>query len=105
MRERWTPSKDRPYFVHDPQGDGFSYFETEQERDDFAHDCIQAYLDDGWDEEVEHVVAGKLTHRATQTDVIMRPDILDEDGCDEEGNDWNNDFSHICDYKLLPLES
>lgn len=103
--EKYTPAKERPYFVHDPQGDGFVFFATEKERDDHAQDCIQAYLDDGWDEEVENVVAGVLTHKATQTDKIERPpdEEIDEDGMDEEGNNWANDFDFICDYKLLPL--
>lgn len=106
MGNRWQAGKDKPYFVYDPDGDGFSFFETEKERDGFAEDCIQLYLDDGWDDGVENVIAGEATHTAQQTDRIDRPtpDLLDADGCDEHGNDWNhNDFEYVCNYKMLPL--
>lgn len=91
--------------MYDPVGDGFVYFATEQERDDYANDCIQGYLDDEWSEEVVNVVAGVLTHRATQVDRIDRPpkEELDEDGYDEEGICWPGDIDYLCDYKLLPL--
>lgn len=105
MNEKYWPAKERPFFVYDPEGDGFVYFATEQERDDHAHDCIQAYLNDGWSEEVVNVVAGVLTHRAAQVDRIDRPpkEEIGEDGCDEDGNYWPEEFDYICDYKLLPL--
>ena len=96
-------SDNRPFFVYDPGGYGFSYFATEQERDDAAHSVIRSYHDSEWDEEVTDVVAGTLTHKVTQTDVVQRPDNLDEDGCDEDGACWN-DWLHTCNYKLLPLK-
>ncbi len=105
MAREFNPSRECPYFVCDPGGDGFSYFPTEDERDDFAESCIQAYLDDGWDEEVENVVAGVMTHFAKQVDRVDRPpqSEIDEEGFDGEGNDWGNDFTFLCRYELLPL--
>ena len=102
--KHWIFSPDRPYFVHDPEGDGFSYYATEEERDKHAEECIQEYLDDGWSEEVVFVMAGKITHRATQVDLEKRPDNLDEDNLDEEGNYWDSDWDYKCNYELRPIE-
>jgi hypothetical protein len=103
--KKHIPAQDRPYFVHDPEGEGFSFFANEKERDEFADHCIQAYLDDGWDEEVENVVAGVITHVATQTGRLNRPpeEEINLDGEDGEGNDWSHGFDSVCNYKLLPL--
>jgi hypothetical protein len=100
----YFPAKEHPYFVNNPYGDGLVFFANEKERDNYAADCIQTYLDDGWDEEVENVVAGVVTHRATQVDRVEKPpeEDLDEEGCDEDGTDWR-DVDFLCGYKLLPL--
>jgi len=102
----WVFHPSRPYFVHDPEGDGFSYFATEQERDRFANEAIQGYESDGWSEDVVFVMAGKITHRATQTDVVPRPpnDQLDGDGLDGEGRHWPEEWAYICNYKMLLIE-
>ena len=101
----WIFHPSRPYFYHDPEGDGFMYFATSQERDKAADEAIKNYLDDGWAEEVVYVMAGKVTHRATQTDLVKRPpdEELDEDNCDGEGRYWDADWDAVCNYKLLPV--
>jgi len=101
----WRLSEDTPYFVFDPEGDGFTYFKDEAERDSYAEDCILEYLEEGWSEEVVNVVSGEITHRATQTNLVQRPDDaeLDEDGYDEEGKHWPTEWDYICDYEMLPL--
>lgn len=101
----WQASPNRLYFVYDPDGDGFLYYATEEERDDAAKAVIDSYLEDGWDGQVRNIVAGKLTHTAQQTNLEHRPtdDELDEDGCDEEGVHWD-DFDHRCNYELLPIK-
>jgi len=103
--KRFYLSKDRPYFIHDPEGDGFTYYATEEERDEAAKDIIQEYLDDGWNEEVESVTAGKITHQATQVNVVKRPhdDELDEDGFDKDGQYWDSEYDYTCGYELRPL--
>ena len=94
----------KPYFVFDPQGDGFSYFETSEERDIFTKGAIDNYLDDMWDDEVTDIVVGKITHKVIQTNRTERPscDDLDEEGVDSEGFYWGGDISYVCDYKLFP---
>lgn len=102
----WNFKKETPYFVLDPDGDGMSYFGSEEERDKFAKACIRLYLDDGWDENVIHVLGGKVTHRATQVNREDRPDDveIDEDGVDLEGNHWDGDMEYKCNYELKPLK-
>jgi len=73
-----------------------------EERDAYAKECIQSYLDDWWNESVSRIVAGVLTHRVKQTDREERPDTLDEDGCDEDGYAWG-DYDYSCNYELLPI--
>ena len=99
----WEISPNRPYFFFDPEAQGFEYFATEKERDEAAESAIQAYLDDGWSEEVTNVLAGVLTHTSEQFDLKTRPAELDEDEMDAEGNDWSHIFDCICNYKLFPL--
>ena len=99
----WTIDKNKPYFVNDPEGDGMSYFACKESRDNFAEDCIREYLDDGWMEEGVNVISGEVTHRATMVDRQSRPEDLDEEGCDELGNFWPEDFDFICNYIMKPL--
>lgn len=90
------------YFLNDPH-EGYETFKTEAERDKEAALAIERYLDDGWDEEVANVECGVITHVATQTDIVRRPDTVDEDGIDEEGDHWLPEHTHRCNYKMLPV--
>lgn len=99
----WEVSPNRLFFVFDPEGDGLAYYATESERDNAASEAIKGYLSDGWSEEVTNVIAGRLTHTTKKCDVISRPDEIDENDCDGEGNYWG-EFDHFCNYKLTPLE-
>lgn len=101
-----TPSKERRFFVYETEGDGFTYFSDEKERDDFANDLIREYLQDGWGEGVTDVVTGILTHTTEQTNVQHRKDqTFDEEGCDGEGVWWDSDWDHICNYELTSLDT
>jgi hypothetical protein len=95
----------KKYFVYDPESIGFELFDTVEERDNAATECIQNYLKDGWDEAVVHVVAGEVTHRATMCEKVDRPpeDEIDEYGMDIEGNSWDGDWNYICGYKMNPI--
>lgn len=92
------------YFLNDPNGNGFETFTTKEECEKNADDAIQYYLHDGWDEEVVNVVTGIITHQATQTDREERPNELDEEECDGEGQYWG-DFEYRCNYKLKPVKA
>lgn len=88
------------FFYLDADGVIFN-FHNEHERNEAAENSILALLGEEWDESVDQIVAGVITHRASQTDLKRRPDDseLDENGCDDEGFDWQ-DFLYVCNYKL-----
>jgi len=98
------PSAEYPYFVFDSLGDGFMYFSSESARNDHAEFVISGYMNDGWDEEVTNVVAGELTHTTLMTNKVERPDIIDEDGYDQDEYYWDPCWAYRCDYELLPFE-
>jgi hypothetical protein len=101
----WERSANRRFFVYDPVA-GFTYYATQHARDEAAKAIIAGYCDlsDGWDDEVENVIAGEITHAAQKSDVIKRPpdNELDEEGYDEEGY-WWGDYKYQCSYVLIPV--
>ena len=101
-----TPSQEFRFFFYDPEGDGFTYYRSAEDRDAAAPDSIQEYCQDGWDESVTQIVAGELTHTCQQTNVVPRPpaDEIDEDGLDQQGRFWQESWDHYCDYDLQPLK-
>lgn len=98
-----NPSPEKPYFVHDPDGDAFTFFADIDSRDKHAEACIQHYLDDGWDEAVINVCAGEVTHTACMVNKVYRVGDINEDGVDEVGEEWLDEWSYKCDYQLKPL--
>lgn len=100
-----TPSAEFRYFIFDPQNGDFAYFRTAEDRDAAADGIIQSYLDDGWDEEVENVIAGEVTHTCETVNVKNRPpvDEIDGEGVDGEGDYWAEEWACKCDYGLKPL--
>lgn len=97
-----SPSLDKPWFCFD--GDDYEYFATEAEAITAAEAAIQYFLDESWSEEVENIKVGKVTRIATKTNVVERPDELDEEGCDGTGQYWPDHISHCCDYEPLPMK-
>ena len=93
------------YFLYDPEGDGFSTYETVEERDRAAREAVPEYCDEAWREEVTEVVAGEITHVATEVNRVDRPsdDEIDVDGCDDEGYDWST-HDWYCDYVMKPIK-
>jgi hypothetical protein len=92
--------------MYEPEGDGMQFFATVEERDRVAKIAIANCLDsEGWDEFVEDIVCGEVTHKATQVEREDRPEDseLDDDGMTEDGSYWDNDYEFKCNYKLLPL--
>jgi len=87
------------YFVQCPDC-GFDEFETIEKRDEAASACIEHHLDDGWSEEVTSVVSGVINERATQTDLVKRPEKLDDDNEDENGEWWPSEWDYKCSYVM-----
>lgn len=98
------PSPDKLWFVYCPEN-GFTYHTTEDEAIEDGADAIREHLDcdNGWSENVDEVIVGKVVLKSTQCEVRRRPEVLDEEGCDEDGQYWDSDWDCICNYKLLPI--
>jgi hypothetical protein len=100
---RYAPHPEYRFWLHDPEGNGMTYYRTASDRDEHAKEVIAGYLQDGWSEETEHICAGEVTHIAQVLDKTMRPDDLDEDGIDGEGNYWEDDMAWRGNYTLEPI--
>ena len=77
------------YFVWDPEGDGFTTHKTKKEALKIAMAAIENHQDNGeWWENVTDIMCGIITHKATECNVVVRPEKTDEEGRDEEGRYW-----------------
>ena len=104
IEHRDQPSAEYRFFVYCPNDGDFTYYRSAEDRDQGAEGVIQRYLDDGWDEMVEQVVAGEMTHFCGQVGREDRPaeSELDEEQCDGTGKHWG-EWDYTCNYDLLPL--
>jgi len=106
---KYTITDGFPFFLYDPEGDGFTFFKTQEERDKRAAAVIKQYQGEysgeGWSQEVEGVFAGTITARATKTNIEYPPpdNELDEERCDNDGKYWPEEAKDYCDYKLMPF--
>jgi hypothetical protein len=102
---RYTPSSTHLYGLYDPDGDGITFYKSAAERDEAAEETIRSYLSDGeWCDDVTNVFAFVVTHSATEVDVVRPVGEIDEDGCDEAGEDWSNtNCDYKCNYALKPF--
>lgn len=99
---RPKPDPEYRFWLYDPEGRGMLYYRTQEARDAAAKLAIDAYLDDGWDDGVEWVAAGVVTHFAQVLEKLVRPPDTDENGCDGEGTCWG-DFEWRGNYTLALL--
>jgi len=95
------------YFTFDPENNDFETYETPEEQAKAAKEIIANYLefDDSWPESVTDIVSGIITERATKCDVQNRPEKLDDEGFDEEGQYWPEEIDYICNYEMAPTEA
>jgi hypothetical protein len=94
-------SKNYRYFLNDPAGDGFQTFATKELRDAAALKAIENSLVDGaWLEDVFSITVGEITGVAEKINVEFRPDNLDENGEDEDGNFWEDDEDEKHDVEI-----
>lgn len=103
------PDKEFRYFLYDPNNRANYYYRTAEERDDAAIELLSYFREDartdGWDESVEELIAGEVTHVVEETDYREKPDTVDEDGYDADGVYWPADFDFWCDYEIKKLEA
>lgn len=99
IEHRFQPSAEFRYFAYDPEGDGFTFYRTTEDRDAALSGIIDAYLDEHWSEEVENVCAGEVTLVAQQVNREERP--ADPAKAEEDG--WPPDCDYRCNYVAAPL--
>ena len=94
-----------PFWLYVPDGDGMTFWKTEEERNRYAEEEIQSYLQDGeWSEEVQYVCAGVVGYSAQECDVLRPKGEIDEEGYDEDGEGrWESEDDIRCNYRLQPL--
>jgi len=100
-----SPDAQHTFWFYSPEADGMTFWKTEQERDDYAKREIESYLDeDSWNEDVEWVCAGVVTHCAKAVDIIRRAGELDSEGHDENNEHWEKKDEIKCNYALRPIQ-
>ncbi|MEO0467604.1 MAG: hypothetical protein AAF216_13770 [Pseudomonadota bacterium] len=105
MRQYKTrPDADHRYFIFDGYNNEFYYYATPHARDAEFRCVVDTFMDDFWDEGVEQIVCGEVTHVTVQADRTERPAKipLDEQGRDGE-NEWSPGLKYVCDYKAKLL--
>ena len=103
---KYSPDKEFRFFFYDSADCEHVYFRTVEDRDDFAEQTIKSYSDNGeWMEDIDYCYAGEIivTHRVQKTNVIKRPNDVDEEGIDGDGNWWDVDWDEMCDYGLVEV--
>ncbi len=103
---KYSPDKEFRFFFYHAGEMEHTYYKCVEDRDEEAAKEIRMYLDDGyWMEDIDDCYAGEVivTHRVQKTDVIKRPDDVDEDGVDGDGNWWDSEWQEMCDYGLVEV--
>lgn len=107
IASRNSANKEFRFFVHDPN-DGTTFYRSVEDRDKAAQEAIDMYLDEGWSEGVDDIIAGEVTHHTVARNVEKRPireDFDSDEGfivADEEF-DLPSEFTYKCNYELAPL--
>lgn len=92
------------FFLYDPAGNGFQAFPTAELRDVAAKAAIEDCLVEGeWSDDVLEIVVGEITGCAVKTNVVKRPERLDENSEDEDGETWDADMDEKYDVEILPI--
>ncbi|MBU2897717.1 hypothetical protein [Vibrio hepatarius] len=105
MKIQLTPTPDKPWFCFD--GDQSEYFSTKDEALAASKKVISYYLHEFWDEQVNQVQVGKITHMTQKVNVRNRPgdEDLDAELVDGSGEYWPEEMSYKCNYEAVPLNS
>lgn len=100
-----NPSTEYRFFLYCPN-DGLTFWRTEEDRDKAGRDLIEEYLSDGeWNDQIDLISAGTVTHHVVEVDRKERVGELDDDGYDEAGEYWaSNEYDYACNHELRPLD-
>lgn len=92
------------WFFYDAENGNIEICETKEEALSKAQKAVDFCFDECWSDEVEQICVGTITHRAKQTDLMFKPQKLDEDMFSEDGEHWPEDCESKCDYSIEPVD-
>ncbi len=92
------------WFFYDAENGNIEICETKEEALSKAQKAVDFCFDECWSDEVEQICVGTITHRAKQTDLMFKPQKLDEDMFSEDGEHWPEDCESKCDYSIEPID-
>lgn len=100
--------KAKEYLVRDPEDGIEEEFPTLKEAIEFANECIQSHLDDGWNEAVENITISEISHRAMKCEVRLKKDCKMDEAEGQllhpDGTYWANDeYDEMCNYKMFEV--
>jgi hypothetical protein len=107
MTAKHTGDPNHRYFMYSPEGDGFTFYTTEEECKAAAEKEIHTYKDDGyWFEEVEGIFIGIVTHEVHEKVLETRPENYYDMTEDERDDLWPypDDAERIVTYELEALD-
>ena len=100
---KFSPDAEHSYFLAEPQ-EPLMYFATAAERDEYAKRLIEKYRCDTWDPDVDNIVAGVVTHKATKHNFTYPVGDVEDDGYDQNSQGpFEEQDSYLCDYELQPI--
>lgn len=92
------------WFFYDAENGHIELCETKEESLSKAQKAVDFCFDECWSDDVEYICVGTITHRAKQTDLMFKPQKLDEDMFSEDGEHWPKDCESKCDYSIEPID-
>ena len=92
------------WFFYDAENGNIELCETKEEALSKAQKAVDFCFDECWSDEVEQICVGTITHRAKQTDLMFKPQKLDEDMFSEDGEHWPEDCESKCNYSIEPID-
>lgn len=112
----------KKHFICTPEQTFWYSDEETWKRDVDAYDFLGNHCDDGWDSDVDQIIAGTVPDgfvldedepdidqleafalfKAEDYDRKERPEQVDEDGYDSEGTYWG-EYQYICSYQFVPV--
>lgn len=103
----YTPTEEFCWFAEDPSDSDKVFFRTEEEAVREAEAMIETHLDDGWDEDVDRILVGKITHHTVKVNAQHRPkreDFETELDFLAAVDDYPDmDYEYSCMYEPRPL--
>lgn len=103
-----NPDKDFNLFVYDPGELEFTYFNNFDNLCSYAFDLFRSIVSEygGWDESIDDIVIGVVTHKPEKHIIHKRPpsNELNKNNFDANGNLWPPGMKEMFEYKISQLK-